>query len=177
MKEVILKHWQQGGTGVTNITEPMLRQFTDAVAEYGDPQLVIHDAPFDEPPMEGQAYAPIKSLHDLSDERSDLSAFWARFEELNFPFAWRRRHMSDWLKTAAIPPPWYVKQYNEGMQGVSYKPVYITMHDGTKILKIGDTDEALLLAHQIVGAVNAYERLHNAADDYSRLKYPDTTGK
>ena len=69
MKTIGLYHWTEGGTAITNISRDF-DLFEEAVREYNDPMLVIHDKPTNRG-LEGW-----KSLHYLGRPGKDLSAFW-----------------------------------------------------------------------------------------------------
>lgn len=78
--EIIMRHWREGGTGITNLSDDH-EVIAEAIRRYGDPNLVIHD----------QAWGPAakdcpgwKSLHWLNRPETgcNLSAFWAIVREL-----------------------------------------------------------------------------------------------
>ena len=72
MKSLILKHWQEGGTVLTNVSQDF-DVYAEAVAEYnayaGKQVFVLHDMPTP------NGMAGSKSLHYLGYRR-DCSGFW-----------------------------------------------------------------------------------------------------
>jgi len=77
--ELIMKHWQRGGTGITNFRPSSRWIYEQAIAEYvnsgGKSELVICTSPI------GDTNIPTDfSLHSL--DSSDLSGFWEIFKEI-----------------------------------------------------------------------------------------------
>jgi hypothetical protein len=69
VRQIVLNHWTEGGTAITNISGDF-DLFEQAVREYNDPLLVMHDKPT------GRGLAGWRSLHYLGRPGKDLSAFW-----------------------------------------------------------------------------------------------------
>jgi hypothetical protein len=80
MKNIIMKHWTEGGTGVTNFQPDRLPIFREAVRRYGDPTLIVLDEAM---PPAPKNYGG--SLHCVAMRWSgmlDLSPFWCVYEEV-----------------------------------------------------------------------------------------------
>jgi len=77
---VVMKHWTQGGTGVTNFDKAERAKYQAAIEANGDPEVVIVDEPI---PGQGGYWSPrmketMHSLHHVG-RRKNLSAFWRTF--------------------------------------------------------------------------------------------------
>lgn len=61
-----LKHWTQGGTGVTNFSLSCIVKYARAIEEFGDPDIFIGDAMF---PMTNKTDRAlrVRGMRDLSD--------------------------------------------------------------------------------------------------------------
>lgn len=85
---LIMRHWSEGGTGVTNFDKPNLPIYLEAIRRYGDRNLIVVPAPFIPShfatlPASETAYLKEKyfSLHRFH-RVGDLGAFWRIFESV-----------------------------------------------------------------------------------------------
>lgn len=74
-KKIILAHWMEGGTGLTNFPIEQLAIYLETVKRFGSDDFVIVNDPL--PP---QVHGHGCSLHHLV--RGDCSQFWECFREV-----------------------------------------------------------------------------------------------
>jgi hypothetical protein len=79
-RSLVMRHWMEGGTAVTNFRPELAPIYEAAVQEWGDDGLVICSVGI---PAHGTTRLLdwLGSLHDLKGSR-DLSAFWGIFDSL-----------------------------------------------------------------------------------------------
>ena len=106
---LIMKHWTEGGTGVTNFSPDKFDLYKESVRLYGDPSLIVCD----------QAYPPAPpsyggSLHWLKHKNTttgyvhfDLSAFWELFRDIELG-----------IKIGSYNPSDPIKAYDRAMKGI-----------------------------------------------------------
>ena len=68
-KTLVHRHFSEGGTGITNLSQERRAHFEKVLKAYGDPNLVLSSESLDGHPGFGG------SLHDVYGSR-DLSDFW-----------------------------------------------------------------------------------------------------
>jgi hypothetical protein len=75
--EIINEHFTKGGTAVTNFDAKDREIYEAAIAEYGDPDLVISERPMPDERGKEITHNKMHSLHNLrSDGRKELGEFW-----------------------------------------------------------------------------------------------------
>ena len=72
-----MKHWKQGGTGITNFDEEERELYEAAVKEFGCPHLKITPYQLEGERLHGGGY----SLHDHI-KRKNLAVFWSVFRRV-----------------------------------------------------------------------------------------------
>jgi len=82
MKAIDLKHWTDGGTGVTNFEENEMPLYEKAIKRFGDTELVVSDKPIEaKVPYKILLKMKLCSFHNLK-ENHDLSDFWKVFKQV-----------------------------------------------------------------------------------------------
>lgn len=74
--KIILRHWMNGGTGLTNFQEDRRAVYIEAVKRHGDQNFVVHEKSF---PPAPDGYGG--SLHRL-DQSVNASEFWLVYYEV-----------------------------------------------------------------------------------------------
>ncbi len=74
--KIIMKHWTEGGTCVTNFTPDRLPIFQEAVRQYGNPDFIVIEEAIQPAPKDYGG-----SLHVGGGFR-DISPFWDLYREL-----------------------------------------------------------------------------------------------
>lgn len=77
---VVLKHWTDDGTGITNFDKPKLAKYGKAIKAYGDTNMVVVDEPMPAGNTSCRKWMKetMHSLHRLNGQ-TDLSEFWRIF--------------------------------------------------------------------------------------------------
>ncbi len=84
-RPIVMTHWTDGGTGITNFGADKFDIYKEAIETYGDKYLVIVPKPI------GFSWSNCMSLHDTRDGRVDLGDFWDVFTELKKNSELRKR--------------------------------------------------------------------------------------
>jgi len=84
-KKIILAHWMEGGTALTNFPDEHLPIYLEAVKRFGSDDFVVVNVPI--PPLEpGQGC----SLHHMV--QGDCSRFWELFREVKEEMMQTEKH-------------------------------------------------------------------------------------